>query len=388
MSLLSAYFLESYKSQIRVEGGKTYYTGSVYPDRDFFDAHWTYGGGSTLVIPSSLVWDQVATIAPSISRLESVKKILSSEADQYSVGSVYEVTDIMTIDYYKEYYGLVASRIPYSLGNSGSIAHMSFTKVSEHVIQGSVTYELKSEEFDWERNGAERNWYSIKGNLKSIGGSLAGDGTKFMIDYSGNTALRIEGTVADVGASMSADGKFYPIENSERSIILNYDSAPAPVIVSDQRVIEIAVATPPDASTRDSSIYIADTGANDHFVTFKDGGTVWDAFVLQSNRTGGFSNWDEFQEAVKTSNPQIDNLNQVAKGSELYLPEKLPDGSITYHYTGGASINNNATTGEYHMVVPNAEGGQTIYSRTVDGDAGYVVVPDLFIFKPRPRSRS
>lgn len=33
----------SYLSQIRVENGVTCYTGSTYPDKNFFDAHCSYG---------------------------------------------------------------------------------------------------------------------------------------------------------------------------------------------------------------------------------------------------------------------------------------------------------------------------------------------------------
>ncbi|MFS2036053.1 calcium-binding protein [Polaromonas sp. CT11-55] len=101
--------------------------------------------------------------------------------------------------------------------------------------------------------------------------------------------------------------------------------------------------------------------------------------MVQKTEPNGFVNWTDFQAAVAASNPNIPNLNQVAAGTTLYMPERFTDGSITYHYAGGISINNNATTGEYHMVVPNTDGtgGQTIYSRTYDGNGlggeGYIV---------------
>ncbi len=72
--------LDGYKAQIRVQNGVTYYMGTTYPDKDFFDAHWTYGNGSELVIPSSLVWDQISTKVPAISSLAAVEKILTTEA--------------------------------------------------------------------------------------------------------------------------------------------------------------------------------------------------------------------------------------------------------------------------------------------------------------------
>ncbi len=124
-------------------------------------------------------------------------------------------------------------------------------------------------------------------------------------------------------------------------------------------------------TTRNSASYI--TYANDHMAVIKSGGTLGDLWVAQKNSATGFANEQDFYKAVLASNPNITDVNHVAAGQTVYLPKKMADGSVTYNYAGGASVNSNATTGEYHMVVPNAEGGQTIYSRTVDGDAGYVV---------------
>jgi hypothetical protein len=105
-------------------------------------------------------------------------------------------------------------------------------------------------------------------------------------------------------------------------------------------------------------------------VVIKAGGKVWDAYVAQRNSVTGFNDWNEYKAAVAVSNPGIADLNQIPAGITLCVPEKLVDGSITYHYANGASINNNAATGEYHMVVPNTEGGggQTVYSRVYAGD--------------------
>ena len=131
-----------------------------------------------------------------------------------------------------------------------------------------------------------------------------------------------------------------------------------------------AITTPADAPTRNSDNYITDTSANDHLVVIKAGGKVWDAYVAQRNSATGFNDWNEYKAAVAVSNPGIADLNQIPAGITLYMPEKLADGSVTYHYANGASINNNATIGEYHMVVPNTDGsgGQTVYSRVYAGD--------------------
>ena len=66
----------------------------------------------------------------------------------------------------------------------------------------------------------------------------------------------------------------------------------------------------------------------------------------------------------------------MSAGLVVYIPQKQPNGSITYHYAGNVSVNNNAATGEYNMNVPNADGGQTIYTRVKSGaygEFGYIV---------------
>lgn len=127
-------------------------------------------------------------------------------------------------------------------------------------------------------------------------------------------------------------------------------------------------------AVRNSTSFITDISANDHLAVINAGGTVSDLWLLQKNAGNNFT-LEEFGKAVLASNPSITNLNSVSVGQTIYIPQKLADGSITYHYVGGASVNSNVTTGEYHMVVPYTDGGggQTVYSRTVDGDAGYTV---------------
>ncbi len=127
-------------------------------------------------------------------------------------------------------------------------------------------------------------------------------------------------------------------------------------------------ATPPGLGTpaRNSASYF--TTADTHSITVKSGGTLSDLWLTQKNSPTGFTNAKEFYAAVLVSNPSITDVNSIRAGQTLYLPQKLADSSITYHYANGASINTNAATGEYFMNVPNGEGGRTIYSSTYVGD--------------------
>lgn len=112
--------------------------------------------------------------------------------------------------------------------------------------------------------------------------------------------------------------------------------------------------------------YFTDNGANSHSVTLKDGARLDYIVMAQKNAGNNISLAD-----LQASNPNISNINNVSAGQLIYIPQKLVDGSTTYHYAGGTSINSNAATGEYHMVVPNTDGngGQTVYSRSYDGNA-------------------
>jgi hypothetical protein len=124
--------------------------------------------------------------------------------------------------------------------------------------------------------------------------------------------------------------------------------------------------------TRDSALFFGASG--DHSVTVKSGGTVSDIWLKQKNNPGGFANDQEFYEAVLVSNPGITDINKVQVGQTIYVPQKQYDGSVTYHYAGGASVNTNKANGEYYMEVPNssADGGSTVYERKLAGSE-YVV---------------
>jgi hypothetical protein len=145
------------------------------------------------------------------------------------------------------------------------------------------------------------------------------------------------------------------------------------IVVTATRLDSADVTTPADAATRTSNNYISDTSANDHLVEIKTGGTLWDAYVLQKNTNNGFEDWSDFKSAVAASNPGIADLNNISAGTKLYVPEKFADGSITYNSADGTAINSNAATGEYQMVVQNADGGQTVYDRALNTSGTYTV---------------
>ncbi|MES2771957.1 MAG: calcium-binding protein, partial [Pseudomonadota bacterium] len=129
---------------------------------------------------------------------------------------------------------------------------------------------------------------------------------------------------------------------------------------------------PPDAPTRDSSQLVSASGA--HSVTILQTGTrhggLWDAWKMNPN---GFANFNDFVAAVMAANPSITNPNDVKAGQTVYLPERLPDGSTTYHYPNGGSQNLNPINNNCNIVTPDGEGGTIVYRRETDGDAGYSV---------------
>lgn len=147
-------------------------------------------------------------------------------------------------------------------------------------------------------------------------------------------------------------------------------SAPSSAVVQFPHVI----AEEPGQEThpRDSSSFVDRIGA--HSVSMRQDGTLSDVWAVQQSHAGGFSDAAAFYEAVRTSNPELADLDRVRPGQVLYLPERLQDGSITYHYANGASVNSNAATGAYQMLLPVDGGGTRWMSRTVDADAGYVLV--------------
>ncbi len=141
---------------------------------------------------------------------------------------------------------------------------------------------------------------------------------------------------------------------------------------ADANYAQDPIAPPVDLGTptRDSSAYIVTSGA--HSVQLLSGGTISDLWLQQKN-AGNVFTLEEFGRAVLASNPAITDVNSVGAGQVILVPEKQRDGSVTFHYEGGASVNSNAASGEYRMSVPNGAGGMTIYERIADADAGYRV---------------
>lgn len=135
--------------------------------------------------------------------------------------------------------------------------------------------------------------------------------------------------------------------------------------------------TPPPVglgtSSRNSTALINSTGQ--HTVQFNSGGGVDDLWLVESKAGRYQGTREQFRVDFVASNSKVDTQTLgVAQGQTYYVPERQANGNTVYHYSNGATVTNNAVTGTYLMVVPNSEGGgQTVYSRTVDGDAGYTV---------------
>ena len=102
-------------------------------------------------------------------------------------------------------------------------------------------------------------------------------------------------------------------------------------------------------------------------VILNAGGNLSQIVLSQQNLLNDISLAD-----LLASNPGITNPNIVQAGQVIYIPKKQSNGSITYNYATGASVNSNSATGEYYMTVPGT-GGQTVYSRTIDANGGYSI---------------
>ena len=138
-----------------------------------------------------------------------------------------------------------------------------------------------------------------------------------------------------------------------------------------QPAFDAAIPTGFGTPARNSSNYFTASGA--HSMVAESGGTLSDLWLVQKNAANGFASEREFYAAILASNPALTDIDSIQAGQAIYLPQKLADGSITYFTANGASVNHNAASGEYHMVIPNGDGGQTIYQRSGDGAAGYTL---------------
>ncbi len=196
----------------------------------------------------------------------------------------------------------------------------------------------------------------------SQGNILSSNNAQYRFDASGNA---VSGVVYrfDGSGTLVFSQTLVPIKNGE-SWNPGVVSAASPV----------ASQAPNLGTSRISANYITDNGSNSHTMTIRTGGTISDIWLLQKN-AGNVFTLAEFSKAILASNPGISDINSVAPGQVIYIPQKLADGAITYHYAGGISINTSTTSSAYYMVVPNSsvDGGTTIYERTPDGEDGYTV---------------
>lgn len=203
--------------------------------------------------------------------------------------------------------------------------------------------------------------------------SLGGSGMAFSVTVYKNSAGQLvevrvpgqwlggtfEAKGAPIASVADANGKVHAL-----GVMDPVDSMPE-VVVTASRIQD-----PP--ASRNSANYVSDIYANDHLAVIKPGGTLSDLWVLQRNGVNSFADAKEFYAAVIASNPGITDVNQIPAGTTIHLPEKLKDGSITYNYANGVSINSNRVNGEYHMLVPDGSGGTIVYSRKAD-ESGYTV---------------
>jgi hypothetical protein len=219
-------------------------------------------------------------------------------------------------------------------------------------------------------NGLSASGYTAGSvHLESVGAGMAFQVTVIRDAAGKMVEVRVPGRVSDSG--------FEALGPPISSTAIAAGKIEHLGITDPARIVVAGAGAPTDPAglgtpARDSASYIRDNGGGSHSVTMGAGGTISDIWLLQKNAGSNFS-LEEFGQAILAANPGVNNINDVKPGQTLYIPEKLGDSSITYHYAGGTRVNCNAITGEYHMVVPNAEGGQTVYSRSVDGDAGYTV---------------
>jgi len=165
-------------------------------------------------------------------------------------------------------------------------------------------------------------------------------GTVQLVAMASGWAIGGDGTLAQKPLSST--------ELSEINKMLGQSSSPLLGLINQPNVSGDA-ATGLGTSKRDSTDFADISGTHTGTVKNSDGG-VDDIWVLEKQAGNVFDSRIEFRQAVLVCNPDITDINKIPAGKTLYIPEKLSDGSITYHYATGVSINNNAATGEYNML--------------------------------------
>ena len=198
--------------------------------------------------------------------------------------------------------------------------------------------------------------YKILGTLAGMGvGSIFGDSASELIfdTYVWPSDSQTPRLVSGGGVSLNVSLSLEPKSPS----LINTTPAPSGL----------------DTPARNSAALINTTGA--HTTQFNSGGGVDDLWVVEKNAGRYLGTRDQFRADFVASNANVDGKTLgVQQGQNYYVPQRSANGNTVYHYSNGATVMNNAITGEYHMVVPNTDGsgGQTVYSRTAD-DVGYTV---------------
>jgi VCBS repeat-containing protein len=193
----------------------------------------------------------------------------------------------------------------------------------------------------------------------------------------GATAAQIGGSILAVRLVASPLGISGTWNNNLRN--MNSISAGAAYIqtqntniASDSVPTVSTVVAPPGLGTpaRNSAGYFT---ANDSIsVVVNPGGTLSDIWVTQGSALG-FTTANDFYAAIQVCNPSITNIGNISAGQIIYLPKKLPDGSVTYNYAGGISTNINATTGEVHSTAPDGNGGTVVSVNKIDATGNSVL---------------
>ncbi|MEO8389890.1 putative Ig domain-containing protein [Polaromonas sp.] len=193
-----------------------------------------------------------------------------------------------------------------------------------------------------------------------------------------NAAQRLAGV--DIGPYSDPMGSGDGAAIMDAAAGLSATNLIAKAIEGAASTVPAAIAPPIEPLRPSSNNFVLTAGSNSHVAALTGpivdaSGKQWSGGVLDIvavERSRG--NLITLQDVI-ANNPDITNINNVKAGQVIYIPQKLSDGSVTYHFGGGASINQNSASGEYYMVVPNSNssGGFTIYERKADGDAGYVV---------------
>ena len=243
-----------------------------------------------------------------------------------------------------------------------------------------------------------QDWAALAGGVAGIAGGFA-----VLMTASGPTIITLG--IASVGAGMyeiyaEAEARHLsyisnqitvrPLSNAEKLAFekemqrylpsLNMDSVreatelPADATIATEGSIFNAIPaefTIESSARQSSAEYV--TFASAHTASLKDGGTLSDLWAVQREQSNGIPTADDFYRAVLASNPQITDPNRVRAGEIIYIPQRQSNGSITYHYADGSSINSNPATGEYYMSVPDGNGGLIVYARESAANGGYVL---------------